>query len=212
MVPADLQSFFVTSAGVAGVLIGLLFVTISVSASRIAATSGQGQVHRIRAGAALTSFSNSMVVSLFALIPGHRIGPTALAAGTSGLIFVVASLLSLVGLLGPQPRPRALVREFVRAMVGALEGRGSITDLFFLVGLAVVFAVEAAQGFDLLAHPGDAVSVENLAILVIACFLIGIPRSWELIGGPSFGIRQQVASMVRRAENESGDPDGPPAN
>lgn len=212
MVPADLESFFATSAGVAGVLIGLLFVTISVSASRIAASGGRGQVHRIRAGAALSSFTNSMVVSLFALIPGHKIGPTAIAAGASGLIFVVASLLSLVGLLDPHPRPRTLLREFAGAMLGALEGRGTITDVFFLFGLAVVFAVEAAQGLDLLAHPGDAGSVENLSILVVACFLIGITRSWELIGGPSFGIRHQVASMVRRGEHEAGDPEGPPAS
>ena len=179
MVPADIHDFFVASAGVAGALIGLLFVAISVSAERLARTEVSGQLHRIRAHAALVSFVNALAVSLFAMIPGEQIGTTALIVAIVGLLFVAAALLSLVRL-----------RQLHWA-----SGR----DALFLAGLAVVFAYQLTAGLDLLGNPRDSGSVEEIAILVSVCFLIGIARAWELIGGPSIGITHEVVAMVRRS-------------
>jgi hypothetical protein len=183
VVPADITEFFAASAGVAGALIGLLFVAISVSSERLAKEEAAGQVHRIRADAALTAFTNSLSVSLFALIPGHLIGETSAIVATVGLLFIAASLLSLVRLR---------------------QVRATARDATWLIGLAVAFAFQLAAGINVSLRPGDSGSVETIAILVIVCFLIGIPRSWELIGGPSIGIRHEVVALVRGGEPAKG--------
>jgi hypothetical protein len=177
MVPEDIRDFFTASASVAGALIGLLFVAISVSAERLAREKAGAQVHRIRAVAALTAFSNALAVSLFALIPGQKIGVTSVTVAILGFLFVIAVLLSLVRL-----------RQIRWA---------TIRDALFLVGLAVVFVVQLADGLAVIGNPGASGDVDTLAILVVVCFFIGIARAWELIGGPSIGITHEVTALVR---------------
>jgi len=184
VVPDDIHDFFLGSAGVAGALIGLLFVAISVSGGRLA--GDQAQVHRIRASGALTAFLNALSVSLFALIPGQMIGPTSVAVGAAGIAFVAASLLSLVRL-----------RQFHLS---------TVRDGIFLVGLAVTWVIQLIKGTELISQPDDPGAVQTIAILVVVCFLIGIARSWELIGGPSIGFTHEVVAMVRGHEPEQAEP------
>jgi hypothetical protein len=185
-----MNDFFTASASVAGALIGLLFVAISVASDRLRAER-DGQVHRIRAVAALTAFTNSLSVSLFSLIPGHKIGPTAISVAAVGLTFVVAALMSLIRL-----------RQVRWA---------TVRDALFLVGLAFTFVIQLLSGVDVTAHPRNSGDVDTIAILVVVCFLLGIARSWELIGGPSIGIRKEVAAMVRAHQDSPDEPQEAPA-
>lgn len=90
----SMQSFYATAAGVAGALIGLRFVAVSVAYGRSDKDRRTG--HRIPAAAALTAFTNTLCVSLFGLIEHGQIAAPAAGAGIAGIVFALASLLSLI--------------------------------------------------------------------------------------------------------------------
>jgi hypothetical protein len=185
VISEGLHDFFAASAGVAGALVGLLFVAVSVTQERLA-KEGESQLHRVRASAALTSFSNALVVSLFALIPTIGIGLTSVIVAGLGLSFVAASVSSLIRLRAKhQSRPR---------------------EALFLVVQAAAFVVQLIAGLKIESNSRNAGAQHTIAIVVVVCFLIGIARSWELIGGPEIGIFSELRA-VRRTHRHPASPD-----
>ena len=178
----EFRDFFIASAGVAGALIGLLFVAISVAAERLSEEAAS-QSHRVRASTALTTFSNALTVSLFSLIPGVGVGPTALSVAIVGLAFVIGSLISLLRVRKTQP--------------------GELRDAGFLVGVVIVFALQLWYGVRLGGTDADTGALRGVCILVVVCFVVGIARAWELIGGPSIGLRSQLVETVRDRHHDS---------
>jgi hypothetical protein len=176
VLPETFHDFFVAAAGVAGALVGLLFVAVSVTQERLA-KEGEGQLHRVRASAALTSFSNALAVSLFVLIPGIGIAGPAISVAIGGLFFVAASVLSLIRLRrqhGSRPR-----------------------EAFFLAGQTIALIVQLIAGISALNAGVDVGATRTVAIIVIVSFIIGIARAWELIGGPEIGLFRELRLLGR---------------
>ncbi len=177
MIPEDFHDFFVAAAGVAGALVGLLFVAVSVTQERLA-KEGESQIHRVRASAALTSFSNALAVSLFALIPGIGVGWTSAVVAILGMVFIAASLLSLIRLRAQHGSPPR--------------------DALFLAGQAVTLVIQLVAGISAIHSPDSTGDVRAIAIVVIVSFFIGVARAWELIGGPEIGLLHELRLLGRR--------------
>ena len=188
MTTASAHEFFSASASVAGALIGLLFVAVSVAPERILGPEAS-EVHSVRAAATLTAFTNALAVVLFGLIPGFNVGGPAMVIAIVGLLFISGALL--------------------RVFPGWRAGRIRLVDLTFLVGLLVVFVIQLIAGLGLERHAADGGDLEALCVLVIVCFLIGIERAWELVGGPSVTLHHELFARVqqRRGSSETDHPD-----
>jgi hypothetical protein len=185
--PDNYHAFFAAAAGVAGALVGLLFVAVSVTMERMT-EQGETQIHRVRAATALTAFSNALTVSLFALIPDVNLGYLAFVVGVLGGLFVIGALLSMLRL--------------------GLRRPGDLRSALFLVGLIVVLVFQLRSGIKLLGHPGNRGAFQTIAILVVSCFVIGISRSWELIGGPSIGVAHELFAFGRAHTGGGASADG----
>jgi hypothetical protein len=175
MIPDEFHDFFVASGGVAGALIGLLFVALSVAPDRIA-EDGE-PIHRVGALAGFTAFTNALTVSLFALIPTVDLGPAVTAVAVIGLVYVASALLHLA-------RRHAL--DLRRGGAGPLLG-----------GLLVVFVLQFRSGLRMDEDRHGIVDPTTVAILVVVCFLIGISRAWALVGAPDIHLVSEVAATVR---------------
>ena len=180
MVPPSFHDFFSGCATIAGALIGLLFVAISVSPEKLTGDTARID-HQVRAGAAFSALVNTMVIALVALLPRASLGE-------AGLILAAAGLATTAGLI------IVLYREHGKVK------RGDAT--MFLIML-VLYGLQLANSIKLEAAPRDVSRVNDQGLLAIAFFLFGIARAWQLVGAREFNLMATVAAMIHRPGGEN---------
>jgi hypothetical protein len=161
-VPEDYREFFVAAAGASGALIGLLFVAVSVFPERARREETRLE-YQSRASAALLLFSNAMMLSLAALVPGVDLGWWALAISLSVLVFGAATARLMV--------------------TAARRGQGRWGSLGLVAALGLI------GGFE----PTDPDPIRTLDYVVIGDLVAGIARAWQLVSmrdtGPISSLR-----------------------
>ncbi len=174
MVPLSFHDFFSGCATIAGALIGLLFVAISVSPEKLTGDTARTD-HQVRAGAAFSALVNTMVIALVALLPGANLGQ-------AGIALAAAGLATTAGLVIVLYREHGKVR------------RGDAT--MFLIML-VLYGLQLANAIRLDGAPHDASAVNDQGLLAIGFFLFGIARAWQLVGAREFSLSSAMAAMIR---------------
>jgi hypothetical protein len=187
VVPLTFHDFFTGCATIAGALIGLLFVALSVSAEYLTGANARID-HQVRAAAAFSALVNTLVLSLFALLPGTDLGTVAIVLAAVGLGTMIALAI-------------ALARE------GRRFTRG---DFYMFLILLVLYGLQLANAIRLEQMPHRVNFVVNQGELAVCFFLFGIARAWQLVGARDFGLVSAVASMIHRPAGNG--PSNPPGN
>ena len=159
VIPEEFREFFTAAASASGALIGLLFVAITLSPERAHHVDTRVEF-RIRASAALLVFSNALVLSLAALVPGVDLGWWCVAASLGLIAFA-----------------------FSTARTGFTElrrRRGGWRHLGLAASLLLIAGFEVYVGTRLIRNGADLDAVRFLDYLVIADLAAGISRSWQL--------------------------------
>jgi hypothetical protein len=182
------RDLFVAIAGAAGALTGLLFVALSV-APRPRIGQQPDVIRQVRAGAALVAFTNALSVSLFGLVPHNKIGYPAVVVGAGGLLFTLGGLRSI--LADPAARRRI---------------RGQLALIVLLLG---VFGFEIGAGINSILAPHTDAPIDVIGNLLAASLLIGVARSWELVGDRDTGFLSSIAALAGHDRHLGGSVAGP---
>ena len=155
MVPAEFTGYFAAAATAAGVLIGLLFVAVSLRPESVlgAGATAAGQAV---AGSAFMALVNSFFVSVIALIPHTSLGYTA-------VVMALISLYNTFRLHRGLGRHEAGVTQLILALIAYLGQLGAGAILIF--------------------KPHDDLYVYWIAYLLIGSFAVALRRAWSLMQG-----------------------------
>lgn len=155
MVPAEFTGYFTAAAAAAGVLIGLLFVAVSLRPDSVFSQDAP-PAGRAIAGSAFTGLVDSFFVSLVALIPHANLGE-------------VATIMAVISLLSTIQLHRRVARQELHIVM-------------LVLGLGI-YLFQLVIGVLLLLDPADRGQVSTAAYLVIAAFGVALSRAWKLIQG-----------------------------
>lgn len=189
MVPETFHDFFLGTAGVAGALIGLLFVAISVTP---AATTAKAEhlEQRLHAAAAMSAFLNSLLLSLLTLIPDIQLRPGALTLSAVG-VGSTLTLIAVVIIEGVAPSSRRM-----------LPTRRRVRAVAWLLVLLGTYVWQFTSGMRLASGHPDPGQMTDQAVIVVVLFAIGVSRAWEMVGVRSPKVRATLWAMSEDQENQ----------
>jgi hypothetical protein len=176
MVPASFHDFFNGCASVAGALIGLLFVALSVSQEKLTGDDARTE-HQVRAAAAFSALVNTLVISLVGLLPLASLGDAAVILAGAGLATTCGLII-------------VLYREHQQKV-----GRG---DIRMLAILLVLYGLQLANAVQLSGSPHDVSGISRQGGLAIVFFVFGIARSWQLVGARNVSLASTVTAVMQR--------------
>ena len=189
VVSAAYRDLFAVVATASGALTGLLFVALSLVPRRVSG-SGLSVIQQVRAAAAWLAFTNALAVALFGLIPGTNVGYPALVLGVIGIAFTGAGIRSI--------------------LVSQTTSRQRWRQLGLVVLLVLIFGTELIAGIVLLAGPGSSTSAQVIGYALVASLLVGVARSWELVGERDTGLIASIMTLAvgrpRVMDDDGGDP------
>ncbi|MBV8527843.1 MAG: hypothetical protein JOZ75_05975 [Candidatus Dormibacteraeota bacterium] len=180
VVPQQYLNFFSVSAQVSAALIGLLFVSVSITTENIFGERASLRA-RLVALSAFTALVNTFFLSLGSILPNPDIGVIAITLGALALGDTAANALLILR----SPDRLRLVTRVYRSL-----------PVLFGAGL---YAYELVLGILLQANPGDIGALSSLTTVIIAEYAFGLSRAWQLLGGPAgSGIISRLRALVRR--------------
>jgi len=176
MVPASFHDFFNGCASVAGALIGLLFVALSVSQEKLTGDDARTE-HQVRAAAAFSALVNTLVIALVGLLPLASLGDAAIILAGAGLATTCGLII-------------VLYREHEQKV-----GRG---DIRMLAILLVLYGLQLANAVRLNGSAHDVSGIARQGGLAILFFVFGIARSWQLVGARNVSLASTVTAVIQR--------------
>jgi hypothetical protein len=178
------NAFFAGSATIAGALVGLLFVALSIQPERN--RDRHSVEHRAVAGTAFTALVDALFTSLIGLQPGGGLQYGAVIFGAIGL-------LSSVNLAR---RLRVASREV------QLSRRWSA----FMGFIIIVYTAQLVVGLWPMSRAEEA---SYTAAFIYAMFSLGIARSWELLGMQGSSLVDTIRGSLPHVHPHT--PPAPPA-
>jgi hypothetical protein len=161
MVPDSFTNFFIASTGAGAALLGLLFVSISISPEDKISENAEVE-RRVSAQGALTLLINAFFISLAALLPSNYGMPVIIFAG----ICFVLTLRNSITLLRPHPDASKLSSR-----------------LTVVIANLLAYLAQGYYGILLIMNPKNPAPVYSLTTLLLVVYVLGIFRAWQLLGG-----------------------------
>ena len=181
MNPASFHDFFNGCASVAGALIGLLFVALSVSPEKLAGNDANAE-HQVRAGAAFSALVNTLVIALVGLLPGASLGDAGIILSGAGLATTAALVI-------------VLYREHQQRI-----RRGDVRMLAILV---VLYGLQLTNAMQLEGSARGVSGIDRQGGLAILFFIFAIVRSWQLVGARTIGLAATLSAAIQRPPSQS---------